>query len=314
MKTDARRILVGFDFSPQSERAVEIAVSLAGEDKGRVYVLSVYEERLGRDSEGHLSLDTGAENASQPIAQPRARLDEIRHRAEETVRPLRARCERLVVDVVEGKPYQQILNAAQRNSADLILVGATGAGRLERWILGSTAERVARRSPLPVMVTKRDQPWPPRHILCPVDFSPASTRAAAWAAFLSERLNASLQILYVVPLSDIARIETFGQTSPIEMKKHITTLRVSAERRMSTFVSAKPLRRVGCRSEILLGAPFERILERASEWKADLIVMGTVGRDGVAGMLIGNTAERVLRGGPCSVLTVRPAVSVAQHS
>lgn len=306
MKKQARKILVGFDFSPQSKRAVDVAISMAAKTSGRVYALTVFEERLGRDSAGNLSVDAEADDREEAQKPSRTPLGEIRRHMEEILRPLCGDRDRLIIDATDGKPYRKLLDAANSVSADLVLVGATGAGRLERWILGSTAERVARRSRLPVLVTRKDQPWPPRHILCAVDFSPASANAAAWAASFSTQWGASLEILYVIPGCDVNELQTLGRLSPAAIDQHISILRTSAERKMATFVSAKPLDEVGCRSAVLHGRPFERIIQRAREWAADLVVMGTVGRDGIAGLLIGNTAERVLRSGPCSVLTVRP--------
>jgi nucleotide-binding universal stress UspA family protein len=163
-----------------------------------------------------------------------------------------------------------------------------------------------------VLVVKQDQRWSPKRILCPVDFSTTSGRAAAYAAFLAEQWGASLELLHIIPGCDVAEIQALGMLQRVDVQRYLGDMRARADRRMAEFLSKWPLGKLMYRAEIHHGRPHEQILARAEDWAADLILIGTLGRDGVAGMLIGNTAERVLRGGPCSVLIVRaPSAKVS---
>lgn len=140
-----------------------------------------------------------------------------------------------------------------------------------------------------------------RTILVPTDFSAGSLAAVEYALALATRTGADLVLLHV--MEPTVYSVDFALTQPD----------ISAEVRRGAIESLRQLaedaRRRGIRAEhaVVSGTPFAEIGKVAADRKADLIVMGTHGRTGLAHAVLGSTAERVVRFAPCPVLTVKAA-------
>jgi nucleotide-binding universal stress UspA family protein len=141
-------------------------------------------------------------------------------------------------------------------------------------------------------------------ILVPTDFSVDADAAFRYARELAEVFHAELHLFHVVddPLAA-------GMWSADVYTAEIAGLRVNlmqdAEKRVKDAVPPNTKR---VSTEVRIGLPFKQIVEAARDWRADLIVMGTHGRTGLAHAVMGSVAERVLRQAPCPVLTLRAAV------
>jgi nucleotide-binding universal stress UspA family protein len=147
-----------------------------------------------------------------------------------------------------------------------------------------------------------------RRILVPVDFSPSSDHALAAALDLAGKLGARLFLLHVVPIP-LPGWEVYGHEFAPEQL--IEKGREGAERELGALAAARSSGAVPIEPLVRVGMPFLEIIAAAREIGADLIVMGTHGRTGLAHVLIGSVAERVVRGSPCPVLTVRhPSLAV----
>jgi len=157
-----------------------------------------------------------------------------------------------------------------------------------------------------------------KKILCPVDFSLNAAYATRYALAFAETHKAELLLLQVedpyvpcvpidypgvdgiVPLcSAPEEIERENADEEAEVDEKEDSLQQLAEdlHRAHPDVKIMPLRTIG--------KPFVEIVRVAKEQDADLIVMGTHGRTGLVHMLIGSTAEKVVRMAPCPVLTVK---------
>jgi nucleotide-binding universal stress UspA family protein len=139
-------------------------------------------------------------------------------------------------------------------------------------------------------------------ILCPVDFSPCSERAARYAMDLAAQLRAEVTLLHAWELPAIAVPEgalVFGAD---------VMMRVDASLTEQLDAFAAKLRRpdVSLATRVVQGMPSFEIAKVAAETKASLIVMGTHGRTGLSHLLIGSVAERVVRTSHIPVLTVPP--------
>jgi nucleotide-binding universal stress UspA family protein len=149
-------------------------------------------------------------------------------------------------------------------------------------------------------------------ILVPTDFSETSDEALRYARTMAETFGASIHLLHVFEDPYIVGTlapEVYGAV-PEELRE--SALR-AAEQHLDERVKDARARGLTCESEMLMGAPASAIAEQATQKGADLIVMGTQGRGGVAHLLLGSVAEKVLRTAPCPVLIVRqPAKSKEQ--
>jgi len=136
-------------------------------------------------------------------------------------------------------------------------------------------------------------------ILCPVDFSDPSRRALHYAAALAAREGARLHVLYVVP----APMPLPVPILMLAARATIIDAATSAAEALDAFVAQAELPQVPV-TMVREGPPVDAILACAAEIAADLIVLGSHGRDGLGHLLFGSTAERVLHKAPCPTLIV----------
>jgi len=147
-----------------------------------------------------------------------------------------------------------------------------------------------------------------RKILVPLDFSPASDYALTYAKALAADFGASLHVLHVIE----DRLMTGPWPVEVylgEMPRLREGLIKDAESRMQECLKAIETSGIQATGEVLIGGPFQTIVELAGTAGVDLIVMGTHGRTGITHLLIGSVAERVVRHAPCPVLVVRERAS-----
>jgi nucleotide-binding universal stress UspA family protein len=141
-----------------------------------------------------------------------------------------------------------------------------------------------------------------RNVFFSTDFSSASRPAFRRALAMASGSRATLWIGHVIPDAPLAG---FGSSVPRLYREMDEYLRRDAERGLG--VLAKTARRSGARTRTLLlrGVPHEAIRRAARKCRADLVVLGTHGRNGVSRFLVGSVAARVIATAPCPVLTVR---------
>jgi nucleotide-binding universal stress UspA family protein len=196
---------------------------------------------------------------------------------------------------IEGSPGRTLVEAAVREKADLVVVGATRRGRFWRNLLGTTADRVIRGSPVPVLVVHQPFAAPVHRVLLTTDLSAESAllhdRGADTAALLfGEHLE--MRTLSVV---------WFDAMLPPPLQPE--TLYDAACAELAEFVAERP-RGERIEPRVRFGEVSTEIGREAQEWNADLLVLGTHGRTGFSRLALGSTAAAALRGASCNVLVV----------
>jgi len=136
-----------------------------------------------------------------------------------------------------------------------------------------------------------------KKILCPVDFSDSSKQAFSFAKRLAEAFNAKLHVLHVTPKPP----EYYAYLVP-EYGVYAPRMEEGIEERMNSFLEDW---KGAYQKFVRVGTPYKNVLRMAEHDKYDLIVMGAKGVSPLAPMLVGGTAERVVRGARCPVITVR---------
>jgi nucleotide-binding universal stress UspA family protein len=145
-------------------------------------------------------------------------------------------------------------------------------------------------------------------ILVPTDFSPTSDLALDYAREIAQRFGASLHLLHV--LEDPFVHGPFASDLFIDERADVRrAILDDARARLARRVRRREGEVAAASAEIVSGHSAETIVTHAHELGADLIVMGTHGRTGLAHLLIGSVAERVFRTSPCPVMTVRMPVA-----
>lgn len=141
-------------------------------------------------------------------------------------------------------------------------------------------------------------------ILLPVDFSDCSAQASAYACSLAAKFNAELHLVHV--LQDlVAMVPEPGLAFP-PPGDYLQELEASATEALAKLPDPSLPAPASVVRVTLQGPPFLEIIRYAKDQDVDLIVIGTHGRSGLAHVLLGSVAERVVRKAPCPVLTVRP--------
>jgi nucleotide-binding universal stress UspA family protein len=289
------RILFATDLSRWAEGAEQYACALAASWGAALTAISVLEFPPGMNPDYPVNrLYLG-----ELLKQATRELVEFKARASARGVPVKTR-------IATGIPSQEVSAAAEEEDADLIVVGTRGKTGLEHVVLGSTAERIIRTAPCPVLAVRAKKPGADgaralavHRLLVPVDFSDCSLDALEYAATVAQREKASLRLLHVLEPVSYGLDFTLLHTAKREQTRDAMTARLAA---LASAVSG-----VGLTAEYELrgGAPADSILEAARQADADLLVMGTHGRRGISHAFYGSVAEAVLRRAACPVLTVR---------
>jgi nucleotide-binding universal stress UspA family protein len=144
-----------------------------------------------------------------------------------------------------------------------------------------------------------------KRILVPTDFSPPSDAALEYARSVAGRYGASLHLLHVA--EDPYRAFYSAEVFVPEIEGLRDEILTDTTRRLKERLRPSDVTELRATSESIIGTPAGSIVEYAAGHDIDLIVMGTHGRGGMAHLLMGSVAERVVRTAPCPVLTVREA-------
>jgi nucleotide-binding universal stress UspA family protein len=210
------RVLVGIDFSESSEKALRHAIAISRSYSAKFYFAHVVSS-LGFAMAGPEALAMAAEATSRDIQKletflvQTGALTGIQYEAM----------------VLQGEPWHELKRVAEEQNVDLIVVGTHGRTGLSKIALGSVAEAVFRHAQCPVLTLGPCAPAdaPPnakvRHILCPVDLSPESAHAAAYAASLAREHEARLTIVHVVERREDAQTDQQERDFEVHLRKHL---------------------------------------------------------------------------------------------
>ncbi len=208
-----------------------------------------------------------------------------------------------------GPGWLELIRQVLRGQHDLLLVGTRDRHGLQRMLFGSTALKLLRRCPCPVWVTKSAVHGGALKILVASDLSAVSQSALRLAVCLAQVVDAELHVLHVVDYP-LDHLWSAGLPDATTLKYH-HSVRATAERVLNEQIEEAGCRKIAPQVEVHLedggGLPDPAILDFIHKRQIELLVMGTIARGGIPGIMIGNTAERLLPEVPCSVLAVKPS-------
>lgn len=143
-------------------------------------------------------------------------------------------------------------------------------------------------------------------ILLATDFSDDSVNARRYAEELARKFSSEIVVLHVdQPMAPVMVSELGPAFDVGAMNQIAEEQRLAAQRELDRIVTQLRDAEIKARSLLRVGAPFVEIIHAAQSEGVDLIVMGTHGRSGLAHVLLGSVAERVVQKAGCAVLTVR---------
>lgn len=149
----------------------------------------------------------------------------------------------------------------------------------------------------------------PRHILCATDLEDSGLPALRMALELGEALKARVTLIHVIePIASPPGLEAYALDGmPTDWEQRVERGRLGAvQRRLEALLQAEGRPGVPIATHVATGLMPGALIDAVGELGADLLVLGTHGRSGVAHFLLGSVAEKVVRASPCPVLTVRP--------
>jgi nucleotide-binding universal stress UspA family protein len=295
-------ILVPIDFSPASLYPIQWAKFIAQRTRASIHFVSVHDFAYPI-----------ATALMPPVIGPEAEIRDQLHRDLQMV-AISQKVLQASFHVRTGRPFDQICQTASEIQADLIVLATHGRTGWERAFLGRTVERVIRHAPCPVLVARqiragRKRALQLRKIVVPVDFSDCAAQGLHYAVGLAQRFGAELSLINAVQLHhDLPPVVIFSASKLTRWAREI------AAARMEDLVGATDFGGVKFETAIKMGSPAQKVCRYAKSVGADLIVTSTHGRTGLSHILIGSTAEQIVRYArfPVLVVPIRNQVNGAQ--
>lgn len=289
-------ILCPTDFSDVSRKAEAYAAALATHYDAELRLLHVESPMPVVGPYGEVPLDPRFFDTQHDLA--RQDLNEALARAQAAGVAAEG-------DLIGGQAGREILEAAKAQPADLVVLGTHGRGGFEHLLLGSVAERVLRKAECPVMVVPPDAAPERgvefRRILCPIDGSPASHDAVAFAVSLARETDGEVTLLQVVE-----PIPPAGEFGALATDEYMRLGEAHARESLAQAVSEDVREWCRVREVVAFGKASQCILDTARESAADVIVMGVRGRGAIDLAAFGSTTNEVARRARCPVVAVHP--------
>jgi nucleotide-binding universal stress UspA family protein len=247
----------------------------------------------------------------------RAHLEETaRAGAEVHLREVSASIARGLVwpEVRVGKPDEEVVRVAAEYDADFVVVSRP-APRTGVWRrIGTTSQRVLRRSPVPVLLAAGMSAGEPARVLIAVDDSDMTGAVLQWGSLLADRFSAEAVAMHVVSVPFFPGATALDGASAWWASEEARdgdaaddeSAARDAEQWLRTKVDGADDARMA--PLVITGSsrPNEAIVEEAARLGAELIIVGSSGAGGVPRLLLGSVAESVLRGAQCPVFVVVP--------
>lgn len=287
-------LLVATDLSAPSRHAAQRAAMLAKRPGAKLDLVYVLEKNALTDLRRLLGEQSSAMEG-RFHAQANEALTEL-------AADMHARCGTAVdFHVVEGSVPGAIAAQADMTDANLLVVGARGAGFMRHWLLGATAERLLRKTVRPILVAKQAPHEPYRSVLVPVDFSPWTPYAIELTQDISPQ--GQLILLHACELPFEGKMR-FAGVEEATILQHRETIRREALARLNEVAADAKLAPGEWRPVVVFGNPSHCILEQEEEQGADLIVLGKHGMGMTEELLLGSVTKHVLGQARSDVLVV----------
>lgn len=286
---EPQAILVATDFSPGSRAALVQASRLCSATGASLHVLHVVPGETVTELH-QLSPGNVAEIESHVLGLSDRQLADELGEAGVTATTAHSKL---------GSPISGVLEAIERLSADLLVIGATGAGGHR---FGTIAGRCMRKSPISVLMVPPDQPGAYERIVVGLDFSDRSVSVLEHAVRIARLDSAAV---YAVNIYDVPWQSVWSGTPPKDTARLEASLRALLESRYAAIV---PPEAEGLDLSFTLVRDVDYgngIVRFASSKHADLVVVGMTGRTILGYFVLGTTAEKAMRDSSCAVLAVK---------
>ncbi|MCG8590093.1 MAG: universal stress protein [Proteobacteria bacterium] len=288
------RILAAIDLGPQadrvtagSRRALDRAAWLAGRLKCPLTLL-------------HSGVDDEYWDEAGGFVHANAAGQESRPALDAALSELKGGGLQASVAVRDETPWLAIVHEVLREDVDLVVAGKRTNRHSDGRKLGTVARKLLRKCPCAVWLEDPRKSADPAVVLAATDLTPVGDRAVELAASVADALDAKLHVVHAYSVSLEAQMEGGEARREYESEKHAEATRHIEEVLAATPIAGAAELHVG------RGSASQAVLDGVAALNPGLVVMGTVSRGGIPGLLMGNTAERLIDRIDCALLTVKP--------
>lgn len=292
-----RRVLVPIDFAPPSRAALAFVLPLIKTFQAELHLVHVFAPDYPLSSMAVMPLVVPEIEVEKRV---RSHLSALAKKEAAIIRPGN-------LHAIKGRPFEEICRLAHDLQIDLIVTATRGRTGFKHLVLGSTAERVVRHAPCPVLVVhprgggfRRRRPTF-KKILVPTDFSECAAKGLDYAKALARKFGSRLTLLNSV---DLRYYSTNPEYALYDFPPLLAAAETAARDQMQELMTGTAWGKIAVEPLLESGHPGEQICRRAQELGTELIVTSTHGETGLAHIFIGSTAEYVVRHAPCPVLVV----------
>jgi nucleotide-binding universal stress UspA family protein len=287
IKKEFRKVLVPVDGSESSFHALEQAFQFSSTEKSWITVVCVAPYYQG-DLDTLVAGDKLQARMRQPCEKALIKAREIAARKGHTIK---------TVLLEEGEPSSRIVDLADAEHTEMIIIGRSGHSNLERVFVGSVTQRVIGHSHGDVVVVPNGVPLAWKKIMVATDGSPCSLAAIERAVYFAKAYDSEID---VVSVADI----------PAEFYGEAPDLTEEFERMAKGYADAAVQicrdKGITATSQVVEGVAYKAIPDLAKKLGSQVIIVGSHGRTGMRRLLMGSVAEKVIGIASCPVLVARP--------
>lgn len=284
-------ILAATDFSAPARHAADRAARLAHETGAVLTLMHTLPAQPLDELRQWLGAQQQAEQ--QLLAQAHGQLQQL---ADELAA---ARRIEVRTHLATGAVLDMVGRQADALNADLVVLGARGTGFLRRLVLGTTSERLLRRTTRPLLVVRQTPHEPYRRVLVALDFSPWSTRSLALARRVAPHARLVLLSAFQVPFEEKLH---FAGVDAATIERYRQQARAAATQKLHAAAQASGLKPADYDAVVVEGDASQRIVEQEQELDVDLVVLGKHGQSAAEDLLLGSVTKHVLAEGSVDVL------------
>lgn len=202
-------------------------------------------------------------------------------------------------DILFGKAWTTLIREAASRGVDLLMAGSARRGPVLESLFGSTTLKLVRKCPCPVWVTKPPGCSKLNSVLVAHDLTAVGSRALRWGVAAAQQNEAELHILHALEPNDFHR---FMESVP----SRVVQERVNKAKKLIEAEVEELALKVPPKVTVTVGSPQVEIHNYLRDNSIELLVMGTLARTGIAGVITGNTAETLLPWVRCSLIALKP--------
>ncbi len=281
-----QKILVPLDGSGLAERALPYARTIAQAKKSEVILFSV---------------GTGSHDLTEPP---------LKAYLGTKAKELDAQGVKVRTEIAYGKAAEEIIDFAEKDKVDLVIISTHGYSGIKRWILGSVAHKVLSSAVVPVLLINSKSPVivqvEIKKVLVPLDGSTLSEASIPYVEDLVAGIGAEVILLRVVEPLLPATIEFAAAVDSSQAYRLMAEEQQLAEKYLGGLKDSLAKKGMNVRAQIVVGKAADSIVEVADKENADLIAMTTRGRSGISRWVYGSVTSKVHGAARQPVLLINP--------